>query len=88
MACRDGNATEIPIVTIQVRGKLRSIDVVTEMQLRSIKHDIYDQFAEIVYSRNLQYPTLSLHFPTTKKSIDPMILSMCNMGGERGAVFT
>ena len=36
--------------------RLRSIDAVTKMQLRSIRHDSYDQFAEIFYSRILKYP--------------------------------
>ena len=58
------------------------------MQLRSVRHDSYDQFAEIFSSRYLQYPTLPLQFLTSKKSIGPMILSMRNMGDKRGAVLT
>ena len=87
MAFRDGNATEIPTVTIH-SGKLRSIDAVTEMQLRSVRHDSYDQFDEIFSFQYLQYPTLPLQFLTSKKSIGPMTLSMRNMDGERGAVLT
>ena len=58
------------------------------MQLRPIRPDSYDQFTEIVSSRNLQYPTLLLRFPISKKSIGTMTLSMCNMDSERGAVLT
>ena len=87
MAFRDGNATEIPTVTTH-SGKLRSIDAATEMQLRSVRHDSYDQFAEIFSSRYLQYPTLPLQFLISKKSIGPMTLSMRNMDDERGAVLT
>ena len=87
MAFRDGNDTEIPTVTIH-SGKLRSIDAATEMQLRSVRHDSYDQFAEIFSSRYLQYPTLPLQFLTSKISIGPMTLSMRNMDDERGAVLT
>ena len=87
MAFRDGSATESPTVTIHL-GKLRSIDAATEMQLRSISHDSYDQFTEIFSSRYLQYPTLPLQFLTPKKSIGPMTLSVRNMDGERGAMLT
>ena len=87
MAFRDGNATEIPTVAIHL-GKLRSIDAATEMQLRSIRHDSYDQFAEFFSSRYLQYPTLPLQFLMPQKSIGPMTLSMCIMDGERGVVLT
>ena len=87
MAFGDGSATEIPTVTIHL-GKLRSIDAATEMQLRSISHDSYDQFAEIFSSRYLQYPTLPLQFLTPQKSIGPMTLSVRNMDGERGAMLT
>ena len=58
------------------------------MQLRSVRQDSYDQFAEIFVSRYLQYPTLPLQFLTSKKSIGPMTLSMRNMDYERGAVLT
>ena len=84
MAFRDGNATEIPTVTIH-SGKLRPIDTATEMQLRSVRHDSYDQFAKIFSSRYLQYPTLQLQFLTSKKSIGPMTLSMDD---EQGAMLT
>ena len=87
MTFRDGSATQIPTVTIHL-GKLRSIDAATEMQLRSISHDSYDQFAEIFSSRYLQYPTLPLQFLTPKKSISPMTLSVRNMDDERGAMLT
>ena len=33
--------------------RLRSINAVTEIQLRSIRHDSNDQFPEIIYSRIL-----------------------------------
>ena len=85
MAFRDGNATEIPTVTIH-SGKLRSISAATEMQLRSVRHDSYDQFAEIFSSRYVQYPTLPLQFLISKKSTGHMTLTVRNMDGERGAV--
>ena len=87
MAFKDANASEIPTVTIH-SGKLRTIDAVIKMQLRSVRHDRYDQFAEIFSSRYLQYPTLPLQFLTSKKSIGLMTLSMRNMNDERGAVLT
>ena len=87
MAFRDGSATEILTVTIHL-GKLRSIDAATEMQLRSISHDSYDQFAEIFSSRYLQYRTLPLQFLTPKKSICPMTLPVRDMDGEWGAMLT
>ena len=72
MAFRDGSATEIPTVTIHL-GKLRSIDAATLMQLRSISHDSYDQFAEIFSSRYLQYPTLPLQFLKPKNQSVPWL---------------
>ena len=87
MAFRDGNTTEIPTVTIH-SGKLRSIDAATVMQLRSVRHDSYDQFTEIFSSRYLQYPTLPLQLLTSKKSIGPITLSVRNMDDKRGAVLT
>ena len=87
MAFRDANANEIPTVTIH-SVKLRPKDAATEMQLRSVRHDSYDQFAIIFSSRYLQYPTLPLQFLTSKKSIGPMTLFMCNIDEERCAVLT
>ena len=58
------------------------------MQLRSIRHDSYDQFAEIFSYRYLQYPTMPWQFLTPKKWIGPGTLSMRNMDGEWVAVLT
>ena len=58
------------------------------MQLRSIRHDNYDQFAEIFSFKNLQYPTLLLRISIPKISFGPMTHSGRNMDGERCAVLT
>ena len=42
------------------------------MQLRSIRHGNYDQFADIFSFQNLQYPTLLLRISIPKISIGPM----------------
>ena len=80
-------ANEFPTATFH-SVKLRWIDAVTEMQSRSIKYDGNDQYAEVFHSRNVQYLTLLLQFPTPKTPICPMTLSRCNISIERGAVLT
>ena len=58
------------------------------MQLRSIRHNNYDQFADFFSFQNLQYLTLLLRISIPKISIGPMTHSGRNMDGEQCAVLT
>ena len=83
MAFRDGTATVTVTATIH-SGKLRSIDAVTEMQLRSIRHDRYTINSPKFYPD----PKSSISDPVVAVSHDKKIPFMRNMDSEGGAVLT